>query len=234
MVCGLHKAGLSMVVAGLQALGCEAGHFDPGPSVEDQVDNYQWPAFVAINAQLIAGASPLELTGAAQTMLGAFPGLAPIVLKDPKARRTLPFWHDQVQAFGGRLRVLLVLHNPGDPLLFNPTGATHWQGNLARSLRNLTNGPGDLVIIPRDGLRSDPSATLRHLAEVLDLDAQAPGSAAFQAWVAAHPGTQASGGSNAADPVAQAVFAALAPKGGVATLSAEQARALLRRAQGRP
>lgn len=219
-----------MVVTGLQALGCDAGRFEAVLRIEDQVANYEWPAFVAINDQLIAGASSQELAKAAQTMLGAFSGLAPIVLKDPKARRTLPFWHDQARAFGGRLRVLLVLDAPGEPRPNPAAGSTHWQEGLSRILRDLNNDPGDIVIIPRDSLRTDPAATLRQLAKVLGLDGQAAEAATFQAWVAAHPGTQARAGSTPADPV----FAALVPDGSVTALSADQARALLRKAQDRP
>lgn len=220
-----------MVVTGLQALGCEVGHFDPGPRIEDQADNYEWPAFVALNEKLIAGAAPQDLAQAAQAMLGAFAGLAPIVLKDPKARRTLPFWHDQVRSFGGRLRVLLVLHRPDDPRLHATAGAARWQENLARLLRKLDNGPGDIVVIPRDRLQTDPAATLLQLAEILELGGPARTSAAFQAWVAGHPGTQGLGGGHDGDLGAQALYAALAPNQAVASHSADQARALLTKAR---
>ncbi len=221
-----------MVVTGLQVLGCEAGRFAPMARLEDQTTNYEWPAFVALNEKLIAGAVAQDLAQEAQAMLAAFPGQAPIVLKDPKARRTLPFWHDQISGFGGRLRALVVLHRPDDARLFNAAGSTRWRENLDRLLRKLVAGPDELIVIPQDRLEGSPPATLLHLAEILGLTRGPQSNLAFQEWSQNHPGSPSSIRLNRADPMALALFDALAPRGAVTAWSADQARALLRDAAG--
>ena len=227
LVCGLHPSGLSMVLTGLRALGCQTGSFTPVQQAAEATNHYEWPTFVNLNEKLIKGAPPEPLERLAQSMLAGFPGPAPIVLKDPKARQTLPFWHRQIRAWGGQLRVLVVLHRPDNPHLRGMVAAGRWVQNLAGLLQDLTVKEGELVLIPQDQLRARPSATLLELAEHLALGTSKDAKPDFDHWMLGHGplGPQEpAGGVTGADLAANAVYAALIPNHKVVAYSALTAR----------
>lgn len=224
-----------MVVTGLRALGCEIGAFDPIHRIEDATSHYEWPAFVSLNQRLVVGEPRDALVREAQAMLRSFGGSAPIVLKEAKARLTLQFWSEQILDFGGRLRVILVLHRPEDKGMRYSVGASGWIESLHQILRPLKNGQMDLIIVPQDMLRVRPAEVIVQLAAALGIDGLANTKGDFDAWALAHPPVAAASnpdGTSQSDHVAQALFRALAPHQSVTTVTVDHARALVGDALG--
>lgn len=132
LVLGVHRSGTSLMTAGLQAIGCDMGHFANPGSHENPKGFFEHPAPRALNDRLMAArgtswsnwaydatADGLEaLTEwqdeAAALLRQCFDGPGPFVLKDPRISTLLPFWEATLSRMGWRVSRVLMLRDPAE------------------------------------------------------------------------------------------------------------------------
>lgn len=132
LVLGVHRSGTSLMTAGLQAIGCDMGHFPNPGSDENPKGFFEHPAPRALNDRLMAArgtswsnwaydaiADGLEaLTAwqdeAATILHDSFQGPGPFVLKDPRISTVLPFWEAALARMGWRVSRILLLRDPAE------------------------------------------------------------------------------------------------------------------------
>ncbi|WP_206932904.1 sulfotransferase family protein [Roseococcus thiosulfatophilus] len=132
LVLGVHRSGTSLMTAGLQALGCDMGHFAAPSNDENPKGFFEHPAPRALNDRLMAAqgtswsnwaydatADGLEALiawqdEAAAILRDSFQGPGPFVLKDPRISTLLPFWEATLSRMGWRVSRVLLLRDPAE------------------------------------------------------------------------------------------------------------------------
>jgi hypothetical protein len=133
LVLGMHRSGTSALAGCLKIMGCEtpANAMDPHKSNEKgffesrlicqlndeilAVANSHWSNFLPLNWDWLKSDHGKQLKDRAIEILkGEFSNASPIVLKDPRISRLLPFWQQVLDFCGYRILALVIYRHPDE------------------------------------------------------------------------------------------------------------------------